>query len=863
MNLRDNVVPQRLVFNTLNKFKKYAQEVSDVIASDCRLLHNLFGAEGFIKLAAYSGILKQSFRLGDKGKHPGAPDELRKGFAEFFRRLLEEHTHSKHFQKGDGGVKEEFSKEINEALNEFYPVTYSAFMKKLPREISYKVNQKFSPIEYKLYKGKTKDAKPVDSVILEKTIKGKGGQLSPTSYQDAVDALIDKGSLEDGAKFSSIGANAWAGPGGLILRASPAKAVSQNDIGFSSENLHEKMFDAVADMIQHYKNDEPVKFKNLILKAVFGKQDEVDEKGNRVLQVSEETFIPRIDKETKEKNLERLRKDQGLPKDTPADQIEGSDKYAVNRVDKDVIELLSDYEDFTIKAVGLEPGGGQDKRKILEFTITDVDGIDPNRKFSMKVPASIGDIPLGKEYTMSPKPMESDRKMVLEFTDFKDQRGQSQYDTIKDRGMDPDEIRRLYRIMVDGYMADKVHNMPIEELIDEFSGNLVIGGKTIYDSNSLANVMEGKGVPTVPAEEAVEEYEKKEKEQEEAEQKTLETWSPGGKYENLAQFILSQGAKKTGLTKAIASNFPKVPQGRGIKGILQTRSFMTWLLNLIASEKTPATTGKGSPWISVALNQLTTGKAFDDPIMEDVLDFAIASQHGPTWRNDLKKESLQRGEDPSEYAQEKINEYVAEAKDMFKKSASSIQDYLQKVAKKDLQEAVFEMVKNKNPYVMEMLERSGYRTIVEEMLEGKREAPAKAPAKAPKVEQEEVEETEDTKEIINAILSKDFDKIRSLGAKLTEKGQQRLESMTTTDKEGKPIPYSELSPRVKTQVDALVKSFLKTRKKSDQTKKMASALLDSYSELSSNIYNTVLAGIASDNNQYSSFIRLVHQFKRG
>lgn len=931
MKIRNSFIPQVLVNNTINSFKKYAQDVSGVIAQDSRLLVSLFGVEDFVKLASYC--------IQEDEKQQGfdirlAKETTNSAFATLFLRAIKEQAHDQHFSIVDGdkeeGAKDTFKKELIKAAEDFYPITYSTLLKLIPKRLAAILNSYFSPQKYTLYEGLPGFSKELGSVVLQlDTEKEKSKYI-----EEALDAFDDKGLLDKNDKFTPVlnkedlqkinGYNElddkkkekiptprsgylYVEGKGRAIRRTVSGDVNESDIRFSGKELESKIEDMVLKVLFYYMRKDPKRVNKLILDSVYGakgKSQDLDKRKD--VSESQEYFIPRIDAETREKKLKQLKKEQNLPENAKDFLVTDADKYAINKVDKEALQVLQEYQDFTIKPKYLDEGSGKDLKKRMDFYITDVPKIDKNRLFSIEVPEFIQGINLGKTYTVEVKPAgQSDKKIILDFVSFSEDRDKARLDITRERGLGEKEIRTLILRMATDYVDINFpkNKETAEELVQELSGQVTVNGVRVYDMESLAGAIAEKDVTEKIhrkdpewEQKAIQKQQEIEQEEEEAEEETKSFWGDNV-YEEISKWVLSQGASKSRpLIEKIASNFPNRIVGKGdvATNILYTKPFVTWVLKTIGSvadvEEKGLEAKKLRLWLPIVMKKLSSGEAFKDENMQELLEMI------PIDKDLDLKDKRDMGTNLQDI-QDYRDRQTAAAKKIILENLSGIKRQLDKDFIKKIKLIVFDMIKKKDQYLLELMNKSFKRDVYKRILDelyGKQVAVEKAQEKEKKQYLEKTKEVKEKKqetksnieeklkalkegkgeekllELANAIISLDDEKLKTFGFKLSDEAKGMITNpkrMKTRDPQGNPIPYNNLSSTAKDYINKYVKRYLKTKEKNEkskeQIKKMASIIDYQIEKSAFEIYSSMLEGLDKMSYAGGFPIRLVLQSKRG
>lgn len=923
------------MYKVASRYMKEADEIASEVVSmylqDYNLLHNLLGDEGLIKLAEME---RDSFRMPqDKPQFFKAPEKLKKSFAQFIVMTLEKAAGlpSHHFthvtDKEEGESEEDFENrkllrsKVVESLENIYELVSNDLSKRLPKELAKKFNDTYANKRFELFlsssDAKSPNAKPILSIDLQRHIVGKRGKkpigkrgkLVPVDVRDAVEAFqeqIDRNpDLEYlQSKFSGKPQqteNLYTFPSGLSIRTKELPTVTDSDIFIKAsgsregnKEFHDAMSAIMEDMIIHYIKEDSTGLKNMILDTVLGEVKEktrppkgkgepktLSVREEKKLELSDVKFVPRIDQARKKEILDGLRKKHGIT-DHKA-YVPESEYYDVGMVDKELVSYINnDVRSFEWKMYNMEPGqkgGAEDKSKPsrLEFTITDdLPGVRPDRIFKIDLPSYVSDIEGGKKYTFEVNPSESEKASSLKFKEFASEEAESEFETIADKGLNPDEIKKLAQKMAVNY-SHTIASVPLSELIERLSGTIFVGNKQIYSVGDLSSAM-GERESIVPRgrEEAVEEAERREQEEEEGKEQVKEF--AGGKQE-LAHFLLSQGVRKPVIVKMISSKFPLVPKfkGQAITPLLRTRRMINWVLELISQSKTPPSTKGTDPWMSVAVNDLVTGKAFKDRNAQDLL-INIIKMFG--WEDEAKKEMQEMaasypGFDRSVFMKKKRPEMIERAKEFIKKNEVQIRDYYAQSFKDEIRNVVLSMlVKDKDKNLMEILDSAGYRKVIEEVLQGEpvSEKPAEIDSKKPTAPATKAPAAVSDDAIVDAILKRDFEKLRGMGLKVTDKTEALIKTMKTMDKDGNPLPKEQWTTALTKFVErALIQAKKRTEKgekaeMGEKIKQLKEKMEKKAFEYGRVIYASLMDGIpveAFSRDHYSNIIHLLRKTRKG
>jgi hypothetical protein len=919
-------VNMSLVYKVASKYVKEAEDIAieavSLLEQDRNLLQNILGEEGLIKLAEIQE--REGFRMPqEKAQFFKAPEHLKKSFAQFIVMTLEKAAdlpghHFTHItDKNEGESDEDFEnrkllrEKVLESLNNFYELASNDLSKRLPKELAKKFNDAFANKRFNLFlspsEAKTSSAKPILSIDLQRHIIGEGGKLVPVSVKDAVEAFGEQISRKPDLKYlqdkfngkPQQSDNLYSFPSGLTIRTTELPSITDSDIFIKAsgskegnKEFHDAMSAIMSDMLIHYMKEDSTALKNMILDSVLGEVKEktrpprakgkeepktVSEREEKKLELSENKFVPRIDKERRKEILELLKKKHGI-----TDQktyIPESENYEVGMVDKVLVSYLNnEVKSFEWKLHSMEQGqrgGTEDKFKParLEFIITDkLPGVRPDRIFNIDLPSYISDIEGGKTYTfeVTTPNKDNDKTTTLKFKEFASEEAEEEFKTIADKGLNPDEIKKLAQKMVVNY-SHEIASAPLSELIEKLSGTIFIGNEQVYEVGDLSSAM-GEKEAIIPRgrEEAVEEAKRREQEEEEGKEKVKEF--VGGKQE-LAHFLLSQGVRKPAIVKIIANKFPITPKfmGQTISPLLKTRRMINWVLELISKDKTPPTTKGTDPWMNVAVNELITGKAFTEKNAQDLLINIIKMFK---WEEEAKNEmnqlaSTDPGFDRSAYMKKKRLEMVQKAKNYIQKNENEIYKYYSERFKNDIRTILFSMlVKDKDKNLMTILDNAGYRDIVEEVAKGEPipEKPSEIDTKKPGPS------TPSDSVIVDAILRRDFEKLRSMGLKVTDKTEALMKTMRTMDKDGKPLPKEQWTSALSNFISRAVTQAKKRTEKTNKAEmsKKIDQLKGKWDKEANDcgmkIYNSLMTGIpviASYKEHFSNIIHLICNNRKG
>jgi len=915
----------RVASQYLKGADKIASEVVSMYLQDYNLLQNLLGEEGMIKLAEME---HESFRMPqDKQQFFKAPENLKKGFADLIVMTLEKAgIHGHHFthvsDKEENESDEAFEDrkrlkaKVVESLNNFYEIVSNDLSKRLPKVLAKKFNDTFANKRYELFQSpseaKSPKSNPLLSVDLQRNVIGKSGKLAPVDVRDAVEIFQSRIELNPrlsylSDKFSgkpqqSENNNMYTFPSGLSIRTRELPTVTDSDIFIKAsgsregnEQFHDAMTALVGDMITHYIKEDNTGLKNMILDTVLGEVKEtkrptkgkgdtktLSEREERKLELGDVKFIPRIDPKRREEILENLRKEQGIT--NLKEYVAGSEDYEVGMVDTELVSFMNRMViSFDWKMHHIEPGqkgGAEDKYKSarLEFTIEEsgdeFPGVRPDRIFNVNLPSYVSGIEGGKKYTFEVNKSDSRKVCSLKFREFSQEEAESEFETIADKGLNPDELKKLAQKMAVKY-ADVIKAVPLEELIEKLSGTIFVGNKQVYEIGDLSSAMsEKESIIPRGREEAVEEAKRREEEEEEGEEQVKEF---AGGMPELTQFLLNQGVRKPIIVKKISDKFPIVPKlkGQAITPLLRTRKMVHWALDLISQSKTPPSTKGTDPWMSIAVNDLVTGKAFKNNKDAEDLLINIIKMFG--WEKAAKKELEERvGYDPrfdrSAFMKQKSLEILERAKQVVRKNENEIHIFYTTKFKDEIRSVILSMLtKDKDKNLMEILDNSGYRKIVEEVIHGEpiSDKPAEIDSKKPIAPSPKAPAPVSEDAIIDAILRRDFEKLRSMGLKVTDKTEALIKTMKTMGKDGNPLPKEQWTSALTKFVErALVQAKKRTEKGEigKKLKQLKEKLEKKAFDHGRVIYASLMDGIPVESfsrDHYSNIIHLIRKTRKG
>jgi len=181
------------------------------------------------------------------------------------------------------------------------------------------------------------------------------------------------------------------------------------------------------------------------------------------------------------------------------------------------------------------------------------------------------------------------------------------------------------------------------------------------------------------------------------------------------------------------------------------------------------------------------------------------------------------------------------------------------------------LVKDKDKNLMEILDNAGYRKLIEEVIHGEPipEKPAEIDTKKPTTPSPKAPASVNDEAIVDAILKKDFEKLRGMGLRMTDKSEALLNTIRTMDKEGNPLPKEKWTAALNKFVESALKQAKKRTEKVDMgknLKKLKEKMEKRAYEYGNMIYASLRDGIpVSDfsRDHYSNIIHLIRQTRKG
>jgi len=254
-----------------------------------------------------------------------------------------------------------------------------------------------------------------------------------------------------------------------------------------------------------------------------------------------------------------------------------------------------------------------DENGMLTFTMPELYG---DRKFIIRLPRDIGTIRPG-EYSMVVRRV-SRSGAVVEFADQKQQIQRRYLDQVREQGLGADQLESFIDNGFINQYVTVLTSKPLSTLIDDFSGHIVVSGRSIETVDDLAGLA-GSGGKEIPKARGSEKIEKVRSElQQELDSKTKrvgQRWRAAPALQKM--FLTMEPTESDRIVSAVASRYPEESEKGTISldSILATRPVVHFIMETILNPTTPLSGGgKSDPWVTITINHIRRD-AVRDPIL--------------------------------------------------------------------------------------------------------------------------------------------------------------------------------------------------------------------------------------------------------
>jgi len=383
------------------------------------------------------------------------------------------------------------------------------------------------------------------------------------------------------------------------LKAEKVYDVGPGGIKFTSELINRVITDAV-----NYFHKNPNEIKSGLIKAYTRKfKDEGDEGDveSRDLGVGQAFFKPRVDQEY----FKELQKKS----EATGEEVE----LQVGDVDSGVLKNLESVMETGTSEVRWR-WRGIDENGMLHFTMPELYG---GREFVIRLPVDIENIRPGT-YPMRIRSVKKNGAIV-EFPEQRQEIHDRYMGQVRREGLGVDQLRSFINNGFINRYVSVLRSEPVEKLIEDFGGQVTIGGEQVGSVDDLAELGEGGSGKDIPKARGSEKIERLRQElQEEIDKKTEKVkrrWEDAPALQKM--FMSMSSAEGTRIADVVADQFPSESEKGtiGLDSILSTRPVVHFIMRTIMDPTTPmGGRGKADPWITLTINHIRKN-AVHDPVL--------------------------------------------------------------------------------------------------------------------------------------------------------------------------------------------------------------------------------------------------------
>ena len=380
------------------------------------------------------------------------------------------------------------------------------------------------------------------------------------------------------------------------LKAEKVYDVGPGGIKFTSELINRVITDAV-----NYFHENPDEIKSGLIRAYTRKFKDEGDVESRDLGVGQAFFKPRVDQEY----FKELQKKS----EATGEEVE----LQVGDVDSGVLKNLESVMETGTPEVRWR-WRGIDENGMLHFTMPE---LYSGREFVLRLPSDIESIRPGT-YPMRIRRVKKNGAIV----EFPEQR-QEIYDRymgqVRREGLGVDQLRSFINNGFINRYVSVLRAEPIEKLVEDFAGQVTIGGEQVGSVDDLKELGEGDSGKDIPKARGSDKIEQRRQElQEEIDKKTEGIKRRWERAPALQKMYLSMSpAEGTRIADVVADQFPEESEKGtiGLDSILSTRPVVHFIMRTIMDPTTPmGGGGRADPWITLTINHIRRS-AVHDPVL--------------------------------------------------------------------------------------------------------------------------------------------------------------------------------------------------------------------------------------------------------
>lgn len=378
------------------------------------------------------------------------------------------------------------------------------------------------------------------------------------------------------------------------LSADKRMDFSPSEIVFDDELIN----DTVTDAIKYFQA-HPDEIKKGLVRAYSAKFKGEGDEESRDLGVAQAFFRPRVD----EAYFSELLKKSEATGEEP--------ELRRGAVDSGVLRSLESAA--TSKKPIRWRWVGVDENGMLRFMMPELYG---DRKFVIKLPRDIGTIRPG-EYSMMVRKV-SKSGAIVEFVDQRSQIERRYLDQVREQGLGADQLESfIYNGFINQYRT-VLRSKPLETLIDDFSGHIVVSDRKIETVDDLASLAgsEGKEIPKARGSEKIEKVRGELRQELDSKTKRVgKRWRAAPALQKM--FLTMEPTESDRIADAIAARYPEESEKGTISldSILATRPVVHFIMQTILDPTTPlGGGGRSDPWATITINHIHRD-AVRDPVL--------------------------------------------------------------------------------------------------------------------------------------------------------------------------------------------------------------------------------------------------------
>jgi len=256
---------------------------------------------------------------------------------------------------------------------------------------------------------------------------------------------------------------------------------------------------------------------------------------------------------------------------------------------------------------------GVDENGMLTFMMPELYG---DRKFVIKLPRDIGTIRPG-EYSMVVRKV-SKSGAIVEFADQRQQIQRRYLDQVREQGLGVDQLESFIDNGFINQYRTVLRSKPLETLIHDFSGHIVVSGRKIETVDDLAGLSgtSGKEIPKARGSEKIEKMRGELRQELDSKTKRVgKRWKAAPALQKM--FLTMEPTESDRIANAIAARYPEESEKGtiSIDSILATRPVIHFIMETILDPTTPlGGGGKSNPWVTLTINHIRRD-AVRDPVL--------------------------------------------------------------------------------------------------------------------------------------------------------------------------------------------------------------------------------------------------------